>query len=142
MAFEGYLLKRTFDNAIFPAKYMEIGSWSSTPNQREEIRAYRDDNTRDLVRVTAQGRKSKITFKSRKNLHLADKQVIQDFFVTGELETGGSIDERKIQLTFWNDESNEYKTGWFYRPNMDFPIVKVTKTDIIYGQLEFTLVEY
>ncbi len=136
MAFYGYLLKS--GNDIFPHKYIQVESWSTTPNQREEIKAYRDDNTRDLTRVTAAGRKTAIQFKTRAHLHLAEKQEIQNFFVSHEVDHA----ERKIQLTFWNDESNDYQTGYFYRPNMDFVIERITEDDIVYGEFTFDLVEY
>ena len=148
MAFAGYLLKYSYTSGgstvdvIFPHNYIQLESWKSTPNQREEIRAYRDENTRNLTRVTASGKKSIFSFKTRPNLHLAEKQAIQTFFTQGEIRTGGDANERKIKLTFWNEETNDYQTGWFYRPNMEFPIIKITDSDIIYGALDFSFVEY
>ena len=149
MAFAGYLLKYsytsiggTYTDVIFPHNYIQLESWKSTPNQREEIRAYRDENTRNLTRVTASGKKSIFSFKTRPNLHLVEKQAIQTFFTQGEIRTGGDANERKIKLTFWNEETNDYQTGWFYRPNMEFPIIKITNSDIIYGALDFSFVEY
>ena len=136
MAFAGYLLKS--GNDIFPDKYIEFGSWESTPDQREEIKAYRDDNTRNLTRVTTAGRKSVFSFKTRDNLHLADKEIIQNFFTSHET----NATERKVSLTFWNEETNSYDTGYFYRPNMKFPIKRITSSDIIYGSLQFDFVEY
>lgn len=143
-SFKGYLFKKTVTRGTsevdvpFPNKYIALESWESTPNQREEIKAYRDDNTRNLTRITAQGRKSKITFKTRKKLHLAEKKEIQQFFTSSEVDA----DQRKIKLTFWNDESNSYKTGFFYRPNMTFKIYKITDNDIIYDEMSFELIEY
>lgn len=136
MAFLGYLLKT--GNTIFPHKYIDTESWDTTPNRREEIKAYRDDNTRDLTRVTAAGRKTDITFTTRDGLHLAEKQEIQKFFTDHEIDA----DERKIQLTYWNDESNEYKTGYFYRANMQFSIKQIKDDDIIYKATKIELVEY
>ena len=95
--FEGYLFRST--SGPFPNEYIQFSSWQTTPNQREEIKAYRDDNTRNLTRVTAAGRKTAIQFKTRPHLHLAEKQAIQDFFYTNET----NHDERKIPITFWND---------------------------------------
>ena len=141
MAFEGYLLKATSGGQLFPHKYMQLASWTTTPNQREEIKAYRDDNTRNLTRVTAAGRKTAIQFKTRPHLHLAEKQEIQQFFTSHEYTLQDQA-ERKIQLTFWNDESNTYETGYFYRPNMEFKIEKITEDDIVYGEFTFDLVEY
>lgn len=146
--FEGYLFKKTVTQGTstvdvpFPNKYIALDTWDSTPNQREEIKAYRDDNTRDLTRVTAQGKKSKFTFKTRKYLHLAEKKEIQRFFTEGEEQAGGDPNQRKIYLTFWNDEDNQYKSGYFYRPNMTFKIYKITDNDIIYNEMSFELIEY
>lgn len=136
MAFEGYLLKS--GNDIFPHKYIDFASWDSTPNQREEIKAYRDDNTRNLTRVTAAGRKTAITFKTRDNLTLNEKMEIQNFFTSHETNAA----ERKIPLTFWNDESNSYMTGNFYRPNIKFTIQSISGDNIIYKSIQIDLVEY
>lgn len=136
--FKGILLYRTADNKPFPQQYIEMGSWSSNPDQREEIRAYRDDNTRALTRITAQGRKSIFSFATRNNLHLKDKIAIQKWFTEKEVNST----ERKIQLTFWNEETNNYDTGYFYRPNMEFKIKSIIGNDIIYDSMQFDFVEY
>lgn len=136
--FRGILLYRTADNKPFPQQYIEMGSWSSNPDQREEIRAYRDDNTRALTRITAQGRKSIFSFATRNNLHLKDKIAIQKWFTEKEVNST----ERKIQLTFWNEETNNYDTGYFYRPNMEFKIKSIIGNDIIYDSMQFDFVEY
>lgn len=138
MAFAGYLLKAVSTGVIFPHKYMKLESWDSTPDQREELKAYRDDNTRNLTRITATGKKSVFSFSTRDYLHLEDKQAIQEFFTDAE----SSAEQRKIRLEFWNDETNDYDTGDFYRPNMNFPIYKITDDDIIYKSLKFEFVEY
>lgn len=122
----------------FPNKYIKYESWSSTPDQREELVAYRDDNSRDLTRVTASGKKSIFSFTTRDGIHLADKIAIQKFFTSAETDT----EQRKIQLQFWNEETNDYDTGYFYRPNMAFPIKKITDDDIIYGEMTIDFIEY
>lgn len=138
---QGYLLKAVHTNKKFPLEYINFESWDSTPNQREEIKAYRDDNTRDLTRVTASGMKSKFGFTTRENLTLEDKIEIQKFF-TDAMVDSEARKQRKVQLTFWNDEANDYKTGYFYIPNMDFPIKKVTNETIFYREMTFQFVEY
>lgn len=139
--FEGYLFATlNSDGNIkekFPSEYIALETWSSTPNQREELKADRDDNTRDLIRVTAQGKKSVFSFTTRKGLHLSDKKRIQKFFT--DAETNSS--QRNVSLRYWNEEENRYKDGSFYRPNMTFPIHKITETDIIYKELKFELIE-
>lgn len=138
MSFNGYLIKATKTNIEFPNKYIAWESYDSTPNQREEIKAYRDENTRNLTRVTATGHKTKIVFKTLDNLHLAEKQEIQNWFTSAESDSN----QRKINLEYWNDEDNTYKTADFYRPDIKFTMKKVTSTDITYKQLEISLVEY
>ena len=140
MAWEGYLFKALKTNQIFPHEYISFDSWSSTPNQREELKAWREDNTRTLHRVTAQGKKSIFSFKTRKYLHLVDKIAIINFFNTNE--EPGDKEERKIHLRFWNEELNDYAEGWFYRPNMPFKIIQVSDTDIQYNELELEFIEY
>ena len=128
----------TVQCVAFPHKYIQLSSWKTTPNQREEIKAYRDDNTRNLTRVTAAGRKTPIQFKTRPRLSLEGKKAIQSFFTIHESDAA----ERKIVLAFWNDESNEYRFGSFYRANTEFTIEKITDTDIMYAETTIDLVEY
>ena len=52
-AFAGYLLQNSLGETI--DEYIEFESYDSTPNQREEIDAWRDDNTRELFREPAEG---------------------------------------------------------------------------------------
>lgn len=135
-------ISKTFYVLPFNHSYMKLSSWKSSPNQREEIRAYREENTRNLTRETAAGMKSKLTFTTRSNLHLADKQALLGFFTDGELRPGGNVDQRKIQLVFWNDETSDYHASYFYRPNMNFQIIKLMASDLIYDAVEISLVEY
>ena len=138
MSWAGYFIKATATGQIFPNEYIAWESYESEPNHREEIKAYRDDNTRDLTRVTAEGTKTSLNFTTRANLHLTDKQAIQEFFTNAE-----SIAlERKINLEYWNDEDNAYHTADFYRPDIKFKIKKITADDIIYQALEIDLIEY
>ena len=135
---KGYLLRAVETDTILDAKFIEESSYKATPNQREEIKAYRDENTRDLTRITAIGKKSKIIFNTRDNLHLKDKIKLQEFFTDAESDHN----ERKVLLEFWNDEENIYKQGYFYRPDIQFTIKKIEETDIIYSKVEIHLIEY
>ena len=137
-SWRGYFIKATATGQIFPNEYIAWESYESEPNHREEIKAYRDDNTRNLTRVTAEGTKTSLAFTTRENLHLNDKIAIQEFFTYAETNHL----ERKINLEYWNDESNDYKTADFYRPDIRFQIKKITDDDIIYKEIKIDLVEY
>ena len=134
--FKGYLFSA--NGNPFPNKYIQYDTYSTLPNSREEIKAYRDDNTRDLVRVTAEGHKSSMSFKTRPDLHLVDVEEIIKFFTDNESDAK----ERKITLEYWNNETFEYLTSDFYRPDINFTIKKITENDIIYNEFEISLVEY
>mgnify|MGYP003571472550 CR=1 FL=1 len=136
--FQGYLFKATDSNQIFPMKYIAYNTWKSTPNQREEIKAYRDDNTRNLTRVTASGTKSVFQFDTRDTITLDEKMEIQAFFTDNE----SVALERKINITYWNDEENAYKTGAFYRPDIVFQIKHIEGNNIIYSKATIKLIEY
>ena len=149
MAFEGYLLagiSSSGNTTRFPAQYIVTESYNSTPNQREEIKAYRDDNTRDLTRITAIGRKSIISFDTIDGLNLKEKMQIQAFFKNCLVDTAISGEkfnlQRKIKLKFWDDENNKYKEGIFYLPDIVYTIDEYTHNDIIYKSIHFEFVEY
>lgn len=135
--FKGYLLKAVDTNEIFPEKYIVFESWDTNPNQREEVKAYREDYSRALHRVTANGEMSTIKFKVRDNLHLVDKIKIQDFFYRAESDHK----QRNIRIEFWNDDTNSYTEGIFYRPNPKFTIKRHTNDDIIYKEMEIELIQ-
>ena len=63
------------------------------------------------------------------NLKLAEKQEIPAFF-NGAMTNAR---ERKLTLTYWNDEDNIYKTGSFYIPDVTYPIKRIMGNDIVYG---------
>ena len=135
VGFEGYLLLN--DNGATIDRYIQFDTYSSSPNQREEILAIRDDNTRDLFRVTAEGTKTALVFDT-KAVDLEGKIAIQDFF------RNAMVDElqRKVKLTYWNDEDNVYKTTYFYIPDIKFKIKRITKDNIFYRPLTIDLIEY
>ena len=139
---KGYLFKSIKTGEKFPLKYIAFESWESTPNQREELKAYREEYTRTLYRVTAPGKMSTFSFTTRDNLHLADKMAIQKFFYDGE-NGQTAHDQKTIQLEYWDEENNTYQTGYFYQPNLTFGIRRVEEHDIIYKEqkLEFIQAE-
>ena len=133
--FKGFLLKNSSGETL--DKYIQFDTYMSTPNQREEIDAYRDDNTRELYRETADGMKTAIKFTTMP-VNIEKKIAIQNFFKNATV-----IDkERKVYLTYWNDEDNVYKDSYFYIPDIQFTIKRITDNDIFYEPLDIDLIEY
>ena len=136
--FNGYLLRAVATNQIFPHEYILFNTWETTPNQREEIKAYREENSRDLHRFTADGEKSTIKFELRPSLHLADIERIDAWFKNAEI----SAKERKIEVEFWDDDLHMYRSIVCYQPNPKFKIIRIEANDIIYAQKTVELIEY
>ena len=135
MAFEGYLMKSF--GTIFPHKYIQISTYQTTPSQRQDLDSYQDSKG-NLHRTVVPHDRSKIVFKTMDDLKLAEKQEIQAFF-NGAMTNAR---ERKITLTYWNDEDNIYKTGSFYIPDVTYPIKRIMGNDIVYDSVEYHLIEY
>lgn len=134
--YKGYLLKNREGSTIID-KYIQYDTYNSTPNQREDIEAHREDNSRDLYRLVADGRKTALQF-STVDMNLDEKIEFQNFFNESMIDW----DERKIWMSFWNDEINDYVKGEFYIPNITYPIISKDEDTIYYGSIQIDLVEY
>lgn len=135
MAFEGFLMKAS--ETTFPHKYIQISTYQTTPSQRQDLDSYQDSKG-NLHRTVVPHDRSKIVFKTIDDLKLAEKQEIQAFF-NGAMTNAR---ERKVTLTYWNDEDNIYKTGSFYIPDVTYPIKRIMGNDIVYDSVEYHLIEY
>jgi hypothetical protein len=122
-----------------PNSYLVLGGSASTPKQREEIEAYREDYSRDLHRTTADGMKTKqtFTFRSLTDTQLsALKNVMKNSLVSKK--------ERKYKITYWDDENLEYDSGDFYIPDITYTRKRVDeeKKILYYDEFEMSIVEY
>lgn len=134
MAFNGHLIK--FGGTVLPNKFIRPESFVATPNQRMEIDAWRDGNGM-LHRETYPATKTKIEWETPA-LNLAAKQQLQAI-----INAAVSVAiERKVSVTYWNDEVNDYKTMTAYLPDIQFTVRTITATDIWYNPIRFALVEY
>jgi hypothetical protein len=134
MEFEGYLL--AFNGFILPHKYIQLSSYDTTPNQRTELSAYRD-NFNSLHRVTSPNHKTTIRFTTLP-LSLEQKKEIQQIMSRGLVDST----QRKYSVTYWNDETNTYITSYFYMPDVNYPIKKIDGSNIEYNPILFELIEY
>lgn len=130
--YKGYLLK--FGNTEFPNNY--FAEYSSTPDQRMDTDAERDDNG-SLQRTTLPTGKTSITFSTH-ILHLDEKINMQNIINSAIVNTV----QRKCYVTYWNDETNSYDSGYFYIPDIEFSVMDASKTDIRYNPISIELIEY
>lgn len=130
--YQGYLIK--FRNQILDNKYFT--DFSSTPNQRLEASAERD-NTGYLQRSTLPNGKTKIAFSTH-ILHLEEKIRFQNIINNSMSDTI----QRKCNVTYWNDETNDYSNADFYVSDIEYKIMDADDKDITYNPISVELIEY
>ena len=133
---KGYLLK--FGNVEVPLSYLKLDDGNEqTPNQREEISAKRDDYTRKLSRVTADGKITKMSFVFRP-LNITQMRALRTVMANGLV----NAKERKYNVTYWNDENLRYERGYFYIPDITYKKGIVDASGIMYKPFTMTLIGY
>lgn len=139
MAYSGYLIKvGGASGVILPLKYMKIEAYDITPNQRMEVEAKRDV-TGVLHRTTVAHTASKIEFNTP-ILTNADIDDLMTMFRNAWTSTA----ERKLNLQYYDMETNSYKTGTFYMPDIKFQINRIdsAKNIIYYKETRIAFIEY
>lgn len=133
--FEGWLIK--FGDVALPNSYLE--KYKGKPNMRTEIEAWRDAGTLSLHRTTSPFYKSKITLPIRK-LYYGEKIFLKALIDAATVNET----ERKVKVTYWNDEDMEYKSGEFYIADIEYTIVHVDerKLNMVYEPFNIELIEY
>ncbi len=130
--YNGFLIK--FNNTVLPNNILL--SYYSIPNQRLETSAERD-SLGELQRDTLSNFKSSITFTTH-ILHLNEKIQLQNIINSSMINSV----QRKCFITYWNDETNSYYTGYFYIPDITFTVIDADADDIEYSPIEIELIEY
>lgn len=133
---KGYLLK--FGNVEVPLSYIKMDSGNEQiPNQREEIKAERDDYTRKLTRVTADGMITKQAFVFRR-MNIKQRRALKNVMDNGLVDKKA----RKYHVTYWNDENLQYEEGDVYIPDITYSRSEVNDEGIIYNEFTMTLIGY
>lgn len=137
--FEGWLIK--FGNVVLPNSYLLADGWESTPNQRVEVDAYRDSNML-LHRETSENFKTSLTLNIRE-MTLEEMAAFKNVIGLATLPES-SKKERKVSVTYWNDETLNYSTGEMYMPDITYSIhhVDESECDIEYNPFTLELIEY
>lgn len=140
MAFSGYLIKvgPSGSEVEIPLKYMRAETYSVTPDQRLEWSAERDV-TGVLHRETVANMPPKIEF----NTPLMTNSDINALNTI--LSTAYSVAaERKLRVTYYDPESDSYKTHDCYMPDVKYEIRNVDDVNnvINYQELRYAFIGY
>lgn len=136
MAYNGYLVK--VGTTKLPTKYIKASSYEATPNQRQDLDSYRNGAgvlQRNVLEHTA----SKVEFNTipMKNDDMAGFMELIRSNYTSEKE-------RKLSLDYYCPDTDSYKSGNFYVPDIPFPINRVDDTNNIiwYDSTTIKFIEY
>lgn len=134
--FKGYLVK--FGSVALPNSYIKMDSGNtSTPNQREELKATRNDNTRKLYRVTADGMISQFSIVIRQ-LTNVQMSALRNVMNKGLLDKK----QRKYDVTFWDDEELCYKNAPMYIPDITYERIMVGDNFVLYNSFTMEFIGY
>lgn len=134
MAYEGYLLK--FGNTELPNRFIKYNTFLSTPCQRQDLDSYEDADGY-LHRTVLEHTRTKIEWNTPP-MRRADKNEMMNIFQSAYENEA----ERKVSVTYYDDESDSYKTGTFYMPDIQFTYYSATDTDILYDSNRISIIEY
>ena len=140
MAFTGYLIKvgASGHEVEIPLKYMRAETYTVTPNQRLEWSAERDV-TGVLHRETTPNMPPKIEFETPL-MNNSDINALNTI-----LSAAYSVAaERKLRVTYYDPESDSYKSHDCYMPDVHYNIRNVdTAHNVInYEQLRYAFIGY
>ncbi len=139
MGFAGWLIK--FGDVQLPNSYLLADGWESTPNQRVEIKAWRDANVL-LHRDTSPNFKTSLKLNI-KEMNLQERMALRTVIGLATLPQSDK-NQRRVRCTYWNDEELDYKTGIFYISDITYTIHRIDEDgkDIEYNSHTIELIEY
>lgn len=136
MAFSGYLLK--CGTTELPMKYIRHESYTVTPDQRLELDAKRDA-TGVLHRTTVANMPPKIEFET---IYLTNAEVaVLNTIISNAYSVSA---ERKLPITYYDPETDTYKTTNAYLPDVEYKIdhVDVANNKILYQPIRYAFIGY
>ena len=137
--YSGWLIK--FGNVVLPNSFLLADGWESTPNRRVEIDAYRDANVL-LHRETSANFKTTIKLNIRETT-LTEREALSNVIGLAALPSEDRK-QRRVRITYWNDETLDYATGNFYISDTTYTIHKTddVQKDLEYNSFTISLTEY
>ena len=140
MAFTGYLIKvgPSGSEVEIPLKYMRAETYTVTPNQRLEWSAERDV-TGVLHRETVANMPPKIEFNTPLMTN-SDINALNTILSTAY----SNVAERKLRVTYYDPESDSYKSHDCYMPDVHYQIRNAdTVNNVInYEELRYAFIGY
>lgn len=139
MAYSGYLIRVGGSSGTnLPMKYIKVDGYNITPNQRMESEAKRSV-AGVLHRTTVEHTATKIEFNTPTLTNL-DLNAMMTLFRNAWTSTA----ERKLSLQYYDMETDSYKTGDFYMPDIQYKIdhIDTALNLVYYKDIRIAFIEY
>lgn len=117
MAYNGYLIK--VGDYIIPFKYIALESYKITPNYRQDLDPFRDNNG-VLTRNVVSNMPSKVEIKTPYLYARQMRDLMQNISANYTNEA-----EKKASVTYYCPDTDSYKTADMYCPDFDFELYRV-----------------
>lgn len=115
-------------------KYIRVETYQCTPNQRIDQDSD-SDATGVLHRNVLPHTRTKVEFETPQMLRGADVLAISTLL-------GLSGSRRDVTITYWDHESQSYKTGKCYVPDIKYQLMRNTGDDLVYMPIRYAFIEY
>lgn len=136
MAFDGNLIKMGSGATPLPLSYIKVQSYKVVPNRRQDLDSTRNANG-VLLRTVLDHYATTVEFATVP----MDNEQMATFMSL--LRSKYSIEkEKKIHLTYYCPDTDSYKSGDFYVPDIEFPIIYIDGTTIQYDSVTLEFIEY
>jgi hypothetical protein len=133
--FRGYLVKAY--NGTILDQYLAAEGFKCTPDQRQDKDSYRDGYG-ILHRNVLPGVTSTLELTTLDGLNVDQVAAFKEAIESGVINSM----ERKLTLTYWNDERMTYCTDTFYMPDMTFTYSRIQGGTLIYKSTTFKFIGY
>lgn len=118
-----------------PLKYIAYETYKVTRNMLD-LDSYRTE-TGELWRNALSHRASKIEFETP-YISSAEWNTIRQIITDGYTDSTA----RELYLRYYSPETDDYKTGRFYRPDIEFNVRNIDGSAVNYNHIRVAFVEY
>lgn len=134
MSYSGYLIK--VGDEIVPNDLIRYKTYKVTPNQRQDLDSHvmEDGYLRRNVLVHT---RTKIEF----NLKRIDNTQMNEVMSLIQRNMINAL-ERKVELTYYDPETDQYNQGTFYVPDPNYTIYSLSRDKIQYEETRIAFIEY
>ena len=126
----------TSSYVTIPLKHISYESYKVTPDQMLDLDSYRAE-TGVLIRNVLSHTATKVEFNTP-YITSAQWQTVLTIIKSGYTDASA----RKLKLKYYDPETDAYKTGTFYRPDIEYNIRNVDGNMINYNQIRVAFIEY